>query len=201
MEREHYDFKNCAHSVDFTNPKYVLLNEIGMDCKLKYLGLNGNQLNELPKTILAECPHLLHLNLGYNQISQLDHFAHLRFQKEKLKTLSILVLRNNPIRSLAFRVENSDSNIVDENAPSGEFSGVRSVTNVFTEKLFPNLYELSLSFCELRGELPSFPLPQLTNLEVSMGLKSATKLDADMFRSLKNLEWLALDHNSLREIQ
>jgi len=76
-----------------------------------------------------------------------------------------------------------------------------SIPNVFRTEAFPNLYELSLSFCQLSGELEPFPSLQLTNLEISMGLKSATTISPAMFQALRNLEWLALDHNSLQTVR
>lgn len=63
-----------------------------------------------------------------------------------------------------------------------------SIPNVFRTEAFPNLYELSLSFCQLSGELEPFPALPLTNLEISMGLKSATTVTPQMFQQLKDLE-------------
>jgi len=85
-------------------------------------------------------------------------------------------------------------------APSG-LGLTSSIPNVFRMEVLPNLRELSLSFCQLSGELEPFPALPLTTLEISMGLKSATTLTPTVFHSLKNLEWLALDHNSLQSIR
>ena len=277
-----------------------------MECKLTYLGLNGNQLTRIPRRLLIRCPHLFHLNLGYNQISHLDDFLHLvtgssniagggtRFRR--LRFLSTLILRNNPIRTLAHsfsnyhqtvrnvrgnsntnnsssdqlnridrahpneinQVSGSSSNSGGNNNIGGNSNEVRGnsnnnnnlpmmmsyptdsneflqtpptlhtadghaahgrgkskhedsvkvqlieslastsmMTNIFHSEVFPNLHELSLSFCKLSGELEPFPSLPLTTLEISMGLKSATTLHPALFNALKNLEWLALDYNSL----
>ena len=270
-----------------------------MECKLTYLGLNGNQLTRIPRRLLIRCPHLFHLNLGYNQISHLDDFLHLvsgssniagggtRFRR--LRYLSTLILRNNPIRTLAHSFSNyhqtgrnvrgnsnangsnsdqlnkidgahpneinqassssssnsggnnlggnsnevrgnnnnnlpmmmsspTDSNELLQTSPTtlhpvnGHVHGrgksnnqqlieslasTSMLANIFHSEVFPNLRELSLSFCKLSGELEPFPSLPLTTLEISMGLKSATTLHPALFNALKNLEWLALDYNSL----
>lgn len=242
---------------------------MGKDCKLTYLGLNGNQLTRVPRRLLARCSNLRHLNLGYNQIAHLDDLALLTTPMNKpsiisssgdgassggatsrLSRLSTLVLRNNPIYSLAFSgtgvasgshlllhnhhhqqhhqhqhglLENNGVNGVDINsnnkgitggmldnsvespgmaavASSSSYHVFPAVPNVFRTEAFPNLYELSLSFCQLSDLVP-FPSLPLTNLEISMGLKSATTVTPQMFEQLKDLEWLALDHNSLQNVR
>lgn len=213
---------------------------VGKDCKLTYLGLNGNQLTKVPRRLLSRCSNLRHLNLGYNQIAHLDDLALLTNSLTKssiarLKKLSTLVLRNNPIYSLAFSgtgagVQNHlllhsgqhhphRSHLFSRGEPpphnpgmmgdagdipttsSAAYHVLPSIPNVFRTEAFPNLYELSLSFCQLSGELEPFPVLPLTNLEISMGLKSATSLTPNMFTNLKDLEWLALDHNSLQSVR
>jgi len=181
------------------------------DCRLTYMGLNGNQLTSIPLRLLSRCPNLLHLNLGYNQIPHLDQLAKMK----KLKNLSTLVLRNNPIHTLTYFQSPGDVDhphspgnnkvMTDDDYDETEMSGLStssnpSLSNVFRAEVFPNLYELSLSFCQLSGELEPFPPLPLRNLEISMGLKSATTLSSEIFQSLTQLEWLALDHNSLQSI-
>lgn len=162
---------------------------------------------------------------------------------KRLRNLSTLVLRNNPIYSLGFsgKPSHRDSHLLDINdnghnghkqeqpttsteggvtmveasmespyttnsyhgsgySSTGSYHVLSPVKNVFLTDAFPNLYELSLSFCQLSGELEPFPALPLTNLEISMGLKSATRLSHAMFQQLRNLEWLALDHNNLQSV-
>ncbi len=80
-------------------------------------------------------------------------------------------------------------------------SPLTSIPNVFRPEVFPNLRELSLSFCQLSGELDPFPSLPLTTLEISMGLKTATALSPNVFQALRRLEWLALDHNSIQTLR
>jgi len=211
---------------------------LGKDCKLTYLGLNGNELTRIPIRLVTRCSNLLHLNLGYNTIGHLDDLAHMAMRGKKLRNLSTLVLRSNPIHTLAYTsnqvnslaqrpkplskanidnqinplAESSDNELLVEeeedegnnilgNTLLGNTFSPHAILNVFRPDLFPNLYELSLSFCELSGELPPFPSLRLTNLEISMGLKSATTLTSSIFQSLRQLEWIALDHNSLQTIR
>jgi Leucine-rich repeat (LRR) protein len=130
---------------------------------------------------------------------------------KKLKNLSTLVLRNNPIHTLTYFKPPNEIDLVppkikteddydEDDVGISTASNDPSISNVFRLEVFPNLYELSLSFCQLSGELEPFPSLPLRNLEISMGLKSATTLTSEIFQSLTQLEWLALDHNSLQTI-
>jgi len=205
-----------------------------VECKLTNLGLNGNQLTRVPRHLLETCPHLMHLNLGYNQISHLDDLVHIRGLK--LKNLNTLILRNNPIRTLSYiggsdtgnsvntedawssdhnqsesvtiSKPNSDNEIraldlekVDPQSVLGGEMNHISIPNVFRPEVFPNLRELILSFCQLGGELEPFPALPLTTLEISMGLRTASILTPNVFKALRSLEWLALDHNTLHTIR
>ncbi|CAG7730685.1 unnamed protein product [Allacma fusca] len=286
----------------------------GSECKLTYLGLNGNHLTRIPKRLLVHCPHLFHLNLGYNQIYNLDEFLHLAATstsrnlgsgpRRSFRNLNTLILRSNPIRTLAYTYNDihhsysgdrvrtgkegpgrkndpgesqlptknniethpsptmqkahdaaqrksggvlssyslptdpssneitqstsslrpdptvtasnnksgtpphldsterspGDNNKQQEGPGSKPQASTVALSNIFRSEVFPNLHELSLSFCQLSGELESFPALPLTTLEISMGLKSASSLHPSIFNSLRNLEWLALDFNALKSV-
>jgi Leucine-rich repeat (LRR) protein len=126
----------------------------------------------LPIKILTSCP-LIHLNVGYNQISVLDSLL-----LKKFVSLKTLVLRNNPIHSISY------------------FSSEKSLLDTS----FPNLNELSLSFTEL-SNLPPFPSLPFQILEISGGLKEGLSITAAHFSALKSLEWIAIDHNQIKSVR
>lgn len=157
--------------------------------------------------------------MGYNQIGNLDELV-----TRKFKMLSTLILRNNPIHSLSFEGNSKpayhhffhdDKNNPTPTLPSASIlnpnevvlhgqqfhKSLDKIPNVFRPESFPRLFELSLSFCELSGELAPFPALALTNLEISNGLKSATSIKAESFQALRELEWIALDNNQIVNVR
>lgn len=155
---------------------YLSTNEISfvdtLPSTLKVLSLNTNNFSLIPIEALANCPELSYLNMGNNQISEIEPSSFLRWGRE----LQTLLLRNNKIETLSHDA----------------LVGLDSIKEISLS--FNNIHHIdSLTFENITRTLQI--------LELSFGISNDDDLQMDdTISSLNELIWLSLDNNNLKSI-
>ena len=139
---------------------------------LRALSVSGNSIRDFPRGGLQSCTQLSHLNIGYNQISEIHHDD----LKDWAKNLDTLILRNNRLKTLGSQLFRGSPKLRELSLSFNEFN-----------------------VKEIAGDAFSDIGDALESLEISFGL-SSPEFPETAIKPLQKLIWLALDNNGITNI-
>ncbi|XP_024085373.1 chaoptin-like [Cimex lectularius] len=160
---------------------------------LSALSLAGNKLEAVPSAALEDCKKLSHLNLGYNQIMEIneDDFYGL----ENLRTL---LLMNNRIIELHAHTFRQMPNLRELSLSFNKISAVDPDAFIDMET---TLESLEVSFGLYQEEFPEEVLKPLKSLIwLALDNNSLRSVTQSALYSFRNLQYLNLEGNRLSHI-